>query len=382
MKRIAILGSTGSIGTQALDIIENNRDLFKVTVLSCGCRVEELSAQISRFKPEMAVVAKEGDAFLLKKRHPDLEILVGMEGLIQAAESDCDLVLNSLVGMMGLVPTYKAILKGTDIALANKETLVAGGELIMKAARDNKVRILPVDSEHSAIFQCLQGNEQNEIKKIILTASGGPFKNYSLEDLEKVTLDQALKHPKWTMGKKITIDSATMMNKGLEVIEAHWLYHVPAEKIEIAVHPQSIIHSMVEYMDNSMVAQMGLPDMRLPISYAFSYPNRLNTKNIGLDLFGEGANLSFEKLDRNVFKCVGYAYEALKIGGSYPVVLNGANEVLVQCFLEGLIKFIDIQNLLGKILDNHEVVEIKSIEHILEIDCEARIQANKLVLER
>lgn len=381
MKKIAILGSTGSIGTQALDIIENNRELFKVTVLSCGSRIEKLSEQIIKFKPEIAVVAKESDAMTLKKRHPEVEILFGMEGLIQAAESDCDLILNALVGMMGLLPTYRAILKGTDIALANKETLVAGGELIMKAARDKQVRILPVDSEHSAIFQCLQGNEKNEIKKIILTASGGPFRNFSLEKLKEVTLEQALKHPKWTMGKKITIDSATMMNKGLEVIEAHWLYNVPAEKIEIAVHPQSIVHSMVEYMDNSIVAQLGLPDMRLPIGYAFSYPERLEMKGQGLDIFKDAANLTFEKLDRNVFKCVDYAYEALKMGGSYPIVLNGANEVLVQLFLEGKINFIDIQNLLGILLNKHDSRKILNMEEILEIDGEARMQANKSALE-
>ncbi|HZK87845.1 MAG TPA: 1-deoxy-D-xylulose-5-phosphate reductoisomerase, partial [Anaerovoracaceae bacterium] len=320
------------------------------------------------------------DAAILKKRHPGTEILYGMEGLIEAAESDCDIVLNSLVGMLGLQPTYRAILKGTTIALANKETLVAGGKLITEAARKNMVQILPVDSEHSAIFQCLQGNQENEIKKVILTASGGPFRNYSLQDLENVTREQALKHPKWTMGQKITIDSATMMNKGLEVIEASWLYHLPGEKIEIAVHPQSIVHSMVEYMDNSIVAQLGLPDMKIPISYAFSYPQRLEMKNKGLDIFKEGASLTFEKLDQSVFKCAGYAYEALKKGGSYPAALNGANEVLVQLFLEGKIRFIDIQNTLGAVLEKHESVEISDIDHILEIDLEARVLAKMLAL--
>jgi len=379
MKKICILGSTGSIGTQALEVIENNREHYKVSVLSCGTRIEELSAQIIKFNPEIAVAGQVEDAITLKKRHPKTEILVGMEGLIEAAESDCDMVLNSLVGMMGLLPTYKAILKGTTIALANKETLVAGGKLITEAARENKVQILPIDSEHSAIFQCLQGNQENEIKKVILTASGGPFRNYSLEDLEKVTREQALKHPKWTMGQKITVDSATMMNKGLEVIEASWLYHLPGEKIEIAVHPQSIVHSMVEYMDNSMIAQLGLPDMKIPINYAFSYPKRLEMKNQGLDIFKEGANLTFEKLDQTVFKCAGYAYEVLKKGGSYPVVLNSANEVLVQLFLEGKIRFIDIQNILGDVLDKHKYFEITDIEHILEIDFETRVHINELV---
>lgn len=378
MKKICILGSTGSIGTQALQVIENNKDLFKVSVLSCGTRIEELSEQIIKFKPEIAVVNKAEDALALKKKHPGTEILFGMVGLIAAAESDCDIVLNALVGMLGLQPTYRAILKGTTIALANKETLVAGGRLITEAASRNKVQILPVDSEHSAIFQCLQGNQENEIKKVILTASGGPFRNYSLQDLEKVTREQALKHPKWTMGQKITIDSATMMNKGLEVIEASWLYHLPGEKIEIAVHPQSIVHSMVEYMDNSIVAQLGLPDMKIPISYAFSYPERLEMKSRGLDIFNEGSNLTFEKLDQNVFKCVSYAYESLKKGGSYPVALNSGNEVLVQLFLEGKIRFIDIQNILGVVLEKHKFVEVLDIEHILEIDLETRVQTNKL----
>jgi 1-deoxy-D-xylulose-5-phosphate reductoisomerase len=324
------------------------------------------------------VASREEDAIILKNRHPKTEILVGMEGLIEAAESDCDMVLNSLVGMMGLLPTYKAILKGTTIALANKETLVAGGKLITEAARKNNVKILPIDSEHSAIFQCLQGNKDNEIKKVILTASGGPFRNYSLDDLEKVTLEQALKHPKWTMGQKITVDSATMMNKGLEVIEASWLYDLPGEKIEIAVHPQSIVHSMVEYMDNSIIAQLGLPDMKIPINYALSYPKRLEMKGKGLDIFNEGSNLTFEKLDQTVFKCAAYAYEVLKTGGSYPVVLNSANEVLVKLFLDGKIRFIDIQNIMGVVLDKHKYVETSDIEHILEIDKETRVRVNEL----
>lgn len=380
MKKICILGSTGSIGTQALQVIENNKEHFKVSVLSCGSRTEELSAQIIKFNPEIAVVEKTEDAVHLKKRHPKTEILVGMEGLMAAAEADCDIVLNALVGMLGLQPTYRAILKGRTIALANKETLVAGGKLIAEAAREHKAQILPVDSEHSAIFQCLQGNQGNTVKKVILTASGGPFRNYSLMDLEKVTLKQALKHPKWTMGQKITIDSATMMNKGLEVIEASWLYDLPGEKIDIAVHPQSIVHSMVEYMDNSIIAQLGLPDMKIPISYAFSYPERLEIKSAGLDIFKEGANLTFETLDQRVFKCAGYAYEALEKGGSYPVALNSANEVLVQLFLEGKIRFIDIQNILGVVLEKHESIETTEINHILEIDLETRVLAKMLAL--
>lgn len=379
MKKIAILGSTGSIGTQALDIIEKNPELYQVTVLSCESRIDDLSRQIEKFKPLMAVVAREKDALQLRKMHPGVDIAFGMEGLIEAAESEYDLLLNALVGMVGLQPTHRAIQKGKDIALANKETLVAGGALIMEAVRQHKVRLLPVDSEHSAIFQCLQGNEHNEVQRLILTASGGPFRNYSMEQLEQVTLEQALRHPKWTMGRKITIDSATMMNKGLEVIEAHWLFDMPGDKIQIAVHPQSIVHSMVEYVDHSMIAQLGVPDMRIPISYAFSYPDRIPFDEKGLDIFGEGASLTFEKVDMEVFQCVSYAYEALKQGGSYPVVLNAANETLVGLFLENKIKYIDIQRLLGIILDRHVSVNKLDMDSILGIDQEARTRTLELV---
>ena len=373
MKKIAILGSTGSIGTQALDIIEKNPDKFKATVLSCGNRVEELSKQIEIFKPEAVVVSNADQAAELQKKHKGVEVLYGEEGLIEAAsKGDHEMVLNSLMGIRGLAPTYAAIENGKDIALANKETLVAGGQVVMDAVKRNGVKMLPVDSEHSAIFQCLQGNNEKEVRKILLTASGGPFRGFSLEKLENVTLEQALKHPNWSMGSKITIDSASMMNKGLEVIEAKWLFDVDVDDIEILVHPQSIVHSAVEYHDGSVIAQMGVPDMRTPIALAFSYPNRLENPAEHLDFFKEGANLTFEKPDRNTFKCIKFAYEASKAGGSYPVVLNGANEVLVDRFLKREIRFIDIQNTLEKILDQHVPTYDLTLEDILRIDKEIR----------
>lgn len=368
MKKIAILGSTGSIGTQTLDIIEQNPELFTAAVLTCGSNVELLGRQIEKHKPSLAVVANEDDAVEMGKRYPQTEFLFGMEGLvIAAAKTDCDMVLNSLIGMMGLMPTYFAIKAGKDIALANKETLVAGGEVVMNAVKESRVRLLPVDSEHSAIFQALQGNDHKDINRIILTASGGPFRGFSLEQLSRVTVSQALNHPNWKMGNKITIDSATMMNKGLEVIEARWLFDVPPEKIEVVIHPQSIIHSMVEYADHSILAQLGVPDMRVPIGYALTYPERIENRISGVDFYEMGA-LTFEKPDLKTFKCLNFAYEAAKDGGSYPVVLNAANEVLVQQFLDGRINFLDIQDTIEKVLQNHKPVYQLDLEGILKID--------------
>ena len=368
MKKIAILGSTGSIGTQTLDVIRQNPELFKVTALTCGSNAELLAEQIEEFRPEFAVTAGEEDAAGLSRRFPDVEFGWGRQGLIAAACGGCDMVLNALMGMRGLEPTYYAIKAGKDIALANKETLVAGGSLVMEAVRNAGVKILPVDSEHSAIFQCLEGNAGRPFDKILLTASGGPFRGYSLEQLEKVTLEQALNHPRWTMGAKITIDSATMMNKGLEVIEARWLFDAPADKIQILVHPQSIVHSAVEFEDKSVIAQMGVPDMRIPISLALGYPDRIRSNEPGLDFFGQGANLTFEKPDTSVFKCISFAYDAIREGGSYPVVLNGANEVLVDLFLNGKIGFIDIQNVLERVMDRHKPDYNLDLEGVLEAD--------------
>ena len=372
MKKITILGSTGSIGTQSLEVIRNNPERFTVEALTCGANADLLSEQIKEFKPALAVTANEADALRLSREFPHTEFAWGREGLIAAAEGGCDMVLNSLMGMRGLEPTYHAIKAGKDIALANKETLVAGGQLVMDAVAEHGVKMLPVDSEHSAIFQCLEGNEGRPIKKILLTASGGPFRGYSLEELEKVTLEQALKHPKWTMGAKITIDSATMMNKGLEVIEAKWLFGVEADDIQILVHPQSIVHSAVEFMDTSVIAQLGVPDMKIPISLALGYPDRLVSNDPSLDFFGQGANLTFEKPDPEVFKCIRLAYDAIRAGGSYPAALNGANEVLVDLFLNKKIRFIDIQNTLEKIMAEHKPQYNPGLEDVLEVDRSVR----------
>lgn len=368
MKKIAILGSTGSVGTQTLDFIESNPERFVITALSCGANVQLLREQLEKHHPPLAVVSCEDDALDLGKEFPGTEFLYGMEGIIAAAaKSDSDVIVNSLSGMMGLLPTYCAIEAGKDIAFANKETLVAGGEVIMNAVKKNNVRLLPVDSEHSAIFQALQGNDAKAVNRIILTASGGPFRGYRPEQLEKVTLAQALKHPKWSMGSKITIDSATLMNKGLEVIEARWLFDIPAERIEVVVHPQSMIHSMVEYCDHSVIAQLGVPDMRIPISYALTYPERINNAYRGIN-FLETGELNFEKPDMETFRCLSLAYEAIRAGGSYPVALNAANEVLVQWFLDGKIRFLDIQKTIERVLEDHKPVYHPGLEDILDID--------------
>lgn len=382
MKKISILGSTGSIGTQALDVIAHNQDKFKVTALSCAKSLPLLCRQIEEFSPEAVAVRDEADAKELADKYRDLEIFWGAEGLKTIASMEsCDMVLNSLMGMKGLEPTMAAIESGKDIAFANKETLVAGGQLVMDAVKKHGVAMLPVDSEHSAIFQSLQGNRDNEIRRILLTASGGPFRGYSLEQLEQVSLEQALNHPNWSMGSKITIDSATMMNKGLEVIEARWLFDVPLEKIQVVVHPQSILHSAVEYMDSSVIGQMGNPDMRIPIAYAFSYPERMDLSDVTqpLDLFSLKEGMSFYPADRSVFKTIDLAYEACREGGSCPVVLNGANEVLVDLFLHGKIRFIDIQNFLIQMMETHQTKRNLDLETILEEDMRGREDVRKLV---
>ena len=372
MKKITVLGSTGSIGTQSLEVIKAHPDRFRVEALTCGKNKKKLEEQIEKFRPAFAVTEREEDAHDLMRKFPRTEFSWGEKGLIEAAEGGCDMVLNALMGMRGLAPTYAAIQAGKDIALANKETLVAGGELVMDAAAKAGVKLLPVDSEHSAIFQCLEGNQNRPVKKILLTASGGPFRGYTKKQLENVTLAQALKHPKWNMGAKITIDSATMMNKGLEVIEARWLFDVEAEKIQILVHPQSIVHSAVEFMDNSVIAQLGVPDMRIPISLALGYPDRLKNGERELDFFGEGSNLTFEKPNPEVFGCISLAYEAIARGGSCPAVMNAANEVLVAAFLEEKIRFVDIEKTLACILDAHKTAYNLDLEGILEIDKETR----------
>lgn len=370
MKKIAILGSTGSVGRQALNVIRAQEDRYCVSVLSCKSNVEMLAAQIEEFAPALAVTAEESDALVLGKRFPKTEMLFGREGLKAAARAEGDVLLNSLMGMRGMEPTYEAIKSGKDIALANKETLVAGGEIIMRAAKDAGVKIIPVDSEHSAIFQCLQG-QSGEVKRIILTASGGPFRKFSKEALESATLQQALRHPKWNMGSKITIDSATLMNKGLEIIEACRLFDLTPEKIEAVIHPQSILHSAVEFADGSVIGQMGLPDMELPISYALGYPKRHETGLEALDFFEVG-ELTFEEPDRERFPALAIAEDACRQGGSCTVVLNSANEVLVQMFLDGRIGFMDIPRGVADALQKHEPKYDLTLQDVLEIDSETR----------
>ena len=382
MKTISILGSTGSIGTQALDIIRKNPDKYRVSVLSCASRISDLIEQIKEFRPEAVITKNEEDAAALSAKFPEIDFDFGTDGLINGAcHPSGDIVLNSLVGMQGMVPTYHAIKKGKTIALANKETLVAGGDIIMKEAAERRVPLIPVDSEHSAIFQCLQGvKERNlppgttrDFRKIIITASGGPFRGYSLEMLEKVKLSEALKHPNWSMGRKITIDSATLMNKGLEVIEAHHLFNAPTARIDVLVHPQSIIHSMVEFEDRAVMAQLGLPDMRVPIAYSFSYPERIQMEEKSLDL-AELGSLTFEKPDTDVFRPLALAYEALETGGGACCALNAANEVLVDAFLNEKIRFTDIQNGLENLMNGYKPQSISSVDDVLELDKEIRLQ--------
>ncbi|STO01269.1 1-deoxy-D-xylulose 5-phosphate reductoisomerase [[Eubacterium] infirmum] len=383
MKEISILGSTGSIGTQALDVVRKNRDKFMIKALSCGRNLELMKKQISEFEPELVVTATVEDAKLLREyfrgKAENIEFLSGEDGLLQLAGYDSDLLLNSLSGMRGMLPTYEAIKAGKNIALANKESLVVGGDVIMSAAAKNGVKILPVDSEHSAIFQCMQGNLNKEIKKIYLTASGGPFRGYSRAELEDVSVEQALNHPKWTMGRKISIDSATLMNKGLELIEAKWLFNVDVDDIEILVHPQSIVHSGVEFKDTAVIAQLGIPDMRIPIALAFTYPDRLKMDVPELNFFNEGSKLTFEKPDLESFKCLKLAIQAAKSGKLYPAAMNGANEVLVESFLNGEIGFNQIADFIEEVLNVNDFSNKPELDSILEADKLARGKAYDLI---
>ena len=383
MKEISILGSTGSIGTQALDVVRKNRDKFMIKALSCGRNLELMKKQISEFEPELVVTATGEDAKLLREyfrgKAENIEFLSGEDGLLQLAGYDSDLLLNSLSGMRGMLPTYEAIKAGKNIALANKESLVVGGDVIMSAAAKNGVKILPVDSEHSAIFQCMQGNLNREIKKIYLTASGGPFRGYSRAELEDVSVEQALNHPKWTMGRKISIDSATLMNKGLELIEAKWLFNIDVDDIEILVHPQSIVHSGVEFKDTAVIAQLGIPDMRIPIALAFTYPDRLKMDVPELNFFNEGSKLTFEKPDLESFKCLKLAIQAAKSGKLYPAAMNGANEVLVESFLNGEIGFNQIADFIEEVLNVNDFSNKPELDSILEADKLARGKAYDLI---
>ena len=371
MKKISILGSTGSIGTQTLDVVRANRDKFEVVAISANSSINLLLEQIKEFKPKYVAVYNEASAKVLKEMIPsdiNIEVLSGMEGLVAISSLDeIDVLLTAIVGMIGLVPTLEAIKKGKTIALANKETLVTAGQLVMEEAKKNNVKILPVDSEHSAIFQCLNGENNKEIESLILTASGGPFRGKTKSELLNVTKNEALKHPNWSMGRKISIDSSTLMNKGLEVIEAKWLFDVNTDKIDVVVHPQSIIHSMVQFVDSSIIAQMGCPDMKLPIQYALTYPDRILNDFERLD-FSKLSSLTFEKPDLETFPCLKLAYDSLNMGGTYSAVLNAANEVLVNEFLEDKIGFYDIPYYIEKTLDAHKSISKPSLEEILHID--------------
>ena len=368
MKQLSILGATGSIGTQTLDLVRRNPEEYQVLVLTGGTNIALLSQQIETFHPKLAVTARESDAALLGRKYPAVQVLHGRTGLLEAASyPEVDLVLNALVGILGLEPTHAAVKTGKTIALANKESLVAGGAWIMSQVQKHGIQLLPVDSEHNAIFQCLEGNRPEEVKRILLTASGGPFRGYTLEQLQQVTLEQSLSHPNWNMGKKITIDSATMMNKGLEVIEASRLFGLPGSKIQVVIHPQSIIHSMVEFQDRAVLAELGEADMRIPISHALAYPKRLRNEFQSLDLTRIGS-LTFEEPDLSVFRCLKLAYDALDAGDSYPVVLNAANEVLVDLFLRGRINFLQIQETLERMLSHHQGCKMEDLETILELD--------------
>lgn len=373
-KRIAILGSTGSIGTQALDVISAQHEHFTAEILTAQNNAELLIEQALRYKPNTVVIGDESKYQLVKEAlwNHDIKVFAGKKALEQVVESgEVDMVLTALVGFAGLEPTMNAIRHKKHIALANKETLVVAGELVTRHAQENAVNIYPVDSEHSAIFQCLAGEWNNPIEKIILTASGGPFRGKKKEELSQVTRAQALKHPNWTMGAKITIDSATLMNKGLEVIEAKWLFHLKPEQIEVIVHPQSIIHSLVQFQDGSMKAQMGLPDMKLPIQYAMGYPKRLPSDFPRFD-FMKYPQLTFEKPDRDVFRCLDLAFVALEKGGNMPCLLNAANEVSVARFLRDEIGFLDIARINETVMERGTFIQTPSLDDLLASDAEGR----------
>lgn len=369
MKKIAILGSTGSIGTQTLEVVRENRDI-EVTALAAGSNIDLLEEQIREFSPCLAAVWEEEKAAELKSRIRDLDtkVVSGMDGLIQVStEEKADILVTAIVGMIGIRPTMEAIRAGKDIALANKETLVTAGHLIMPLAKERGVSILPVDSEHSAIFQSLQGGQERSLKKILLTASGGPFRGRKREELKDVQVEDALKHPNWEMGRKITIDSSTMVNKGLEVIEAKWLFGVDVDQIQVVVQPQSVVHSMVEYEDGAVIAQLGTPDMKLPIQYALYYPRRRYLPGERLDFWSIG-KLDFERPDTDTFQALELAYRAGRAGGSLPTVFNAANEMAVAKFLDRKIRYLEITDLIGECMERHVNIPFPSLDEILDTE--------------
>jgi 1-deoxy-D-xylulose-5-phosphate reductoisomerase len=381
IKGLAILGATGSIGCSTLEIVDAYPDRFRVVSLTGNRNLRRLLEQIRRYRPRHVAVGNAADAAWLKAELGSAapELSYGEEGLIHCATvAGVDLVVSAIVGAAGLVPTMAAINSGKDIALANKETLVAAGPLVMAAVKKQGVRLYPVDSEHSAIFQSLQGQQENSVRRVILTASGGPFRDSSLDELQQVTRKQALAHPNWEMGPKITIDSATMMNKGLEVIEASWLFDLDADRIAVHIHPQSIVHSMVEYLDGSVIAQLGVPDMKGPIAYAMAYPERLELPLPPLDLCQLG-QLTFSEPDAERFACLQLAYRALRLGGTAPAVLNAANEVAVEAFLNERISFLMIPQLISSVLDQHRVGELHNLDDALAADRWGREQTLQMI---
>jgi 1-deoxy-D-xylulose-5-phosphate reductoisomerase len=384
MKKITILGSTGSIGANALKLVRSNTEKYRVIALAAGINIELLLKQIHDFQPMAVAVLEEGHAAELNRRlvrGKGPEVFFGTDGFIRLATlAEVDTVVSAMSGAAGLLPTYEAIREGKNIALANKETMVMAGPLVMAEAKNQKISILPIDSEHSAILQCLHGHPREDLRRVILTGSGGPFRDFSLEQMRNVTPDQALKHPNWDMGPKITIDSATMMNKGLEAIEAKWFFDLNMDQISILIHPQSIVHSMVEYTDGSIMAQLGIPDMIIPISYALSFPRHMENRLPLLELERIGT-LSFEKPDLQRFRCLDLALEAARIGGSMPAVLNGANEIAVESFLEGRIGFLDIPDIIEKTMGAHGPYPIDAIEKVTAADKWARDIAQSLVEE-
>ncbi|AKG73786.1 1-deoxy-D-xylulose-5-phosphate reductoisomerase [Salinicoccus halodurans] len=366
MKKISILGATGSVGSQALEVISNNPESFSLCSISAGRNIEKLEEIITTFKPALVSVVDDDDRKSLASKYADIEFLSGKEGLLSVARDESDMLLTAIMGSIGLEPTLAAIESGKDIALANKETLVAAGEIVMERAKEKGVSIVPVDSEHSAVFQCLRGEKLSEMKRIILTASGGSFRDLSREELADVTLEMALDHPNWSMGRKITIDSATMMNKGLEVIEAKWLFDADVDQISTILHRESTVHSMVEFTDNSIMAQMGTADMKTAIQFAFSHPDRLPMNNpMDLDKLSQ---LNFKPMDLERFKMLQYAYDALRTGGTMPAVMNAANEYAVAKFLDGEISFTDIEKVVELRMDDHNPVKNPDLETILYYD--------------
>ena len=377
MKNVAIFGSTGSIGESTLNVIRENPDLFNIVTLVAGKNIEKLINQIDEFHPKNVYIMEEENANRLKKQYKDINIYFGEEGMEKISQLlDFDISISALVGIAGLKPTYNMIKNGKTVALANKEVLVAGGELIMKTAKENGAKLLTVDSEHSAIMQCLNGEENNEIDKILLTASGGPF--FDKEITDEITVEQALNHPTWKMGPKVTIDSSTMMNKGFEIIEAKWLFDVQPNQIQVVVHRKSLVHSMVQFKDGTIMANIGPKSMQIPIAYALNYPSRLPNNIEKLDLF-EVVDLKFEKPDLNKFKCLELAYKAIEKGHCYQVILNAANEVLVDAFLNKKIKYTDIPKGIAKMMDKYEKKELNTVDEILEFDREVKKRTREIL---